>query len=424
MKTAPAVVLLLAAMSLPGAVSAQPDNPTLFVPHYFSGGATVATFVINPDGTLTPADNEPSGIWSLGAAISPNGATLAVGNAAGTDDGSSTTDQLYLFHVNADSTLSLIGTTTVPSSPQEMAWLDDDTLAYFRSDLGNSFINSYDVDLSTGALTLVDTVVPGGFGTSLAIDRDNGLLFAQDSFGETIFRYTFDASGTMTPAGSVMQSTFPLDLVLSPDASLLYTAGGISGNSDAITGFTVNAPGDTTPLVPLPGSPYSSGGDSPAYTAITGDGRHLFIGHGRDATVRGFAISPDGSLTPTGAFFDVGSQGSIGDMASLDDLLFVTDDDSTGGRGVLVFRVGSEGDLTQIGPLYDTGTPRPEGDLIVWAPDSCPADTNGDGLVTPQDFNAWIIAFNTQSPACDQNDDGLCTPQDFNAWIVNYNAGC
>ena len=54
----------------------------------------------------------------------------------------------------------------------------------------------------------------------------------------------------------------------------------------------------------------------------------------------------------------------------------------------------------------------------------CPADTNSDGLLTPADFNAWIIAFNAQSPACDQNGDGICAPSDFNAWILNYNAGC
>ena len=54
----------------------------------------------------------------------------------------------------------------------------------------------------------------------------------------------------------------------------------------------------------------------------------------------------------------------------------------------------------------------------------CPADTNSDGLVTPADFNAWILAFNAQAPQCDQNADGLCTPADFNAWILNFNAGC
>ncbi len=54
----------------------------------------------------------------------------------------------------------------------------------------------------------------------------------------------------------------------------------------------------------------------------------------------------------------------------------------------------------------------------------CPADANGDGELTPGDFNAWVLAFNSTSPFCDQNDDGLCTPADFNAWIVNFNAGC
>ena len=54
----------------------------------------------------------------------------------------------------------------------------------------------------------------------------------------------------------------------------------------------------------------------------------------------------------------------------------------------------------------------------------CLADVNGDGIASPADFNAWVIAFNTGDPGCDQNGDGLCTPADFNAWIVNFNAGC
>ena len=54
----------------------------------------------------------------------------------------------------------------------------------------------------------------------------------------------------------------------------------------------------------------------------------------------------------------------------------------------------------------------------------CAADTNGDGQLTPADFNAWVAAFNAQAPACDQNGDTLCTPADFNAWVANFNAGC
>ncbi len=56
--------------------------------------------------------------------------------------------------------------------------------------------------------------------------------------------------------------------------------------------------------------------------------------------------------------------------------------------------------------------------------DACPADTNGDGELSPSDFNSWVQAFNDGSAACDQNGDGLCSPTDFNAWIANFNAGC
>lgn len=57
-------------------------------------------------------------------------------------------------------------------------------------------------------------------------------------------------------------------------------------------------------------------------------------------------------------------------------------------------------------------------------PSDCLADVNGDGLVTPADFTAWINAFNNNLPQCDQNSDNACTPSDFTAWIANFNAGC
>lgn len=51
------------------------------------------------------------------------------------------------------------------------------------------------------------------------------------------------------------------------------------------------------------------------------------------------------------------------------------------------------------------------------------ADQNGDGLVSPADFNTWILNFNGMDPVADTNQDGLVTPADFNAWIVAYNQG-
>ncbi len=55
---------------------------------------------------------------------------------------------------------------------------------------------------------------------------------------------------------------------------------------------------------------------------------------------------------------------------------------------------------------------------------TCLADTNGDGVLSPADFSAWVAAFNAMAPECDQNADGSCSPADFSAWVANFNAGC
>lgn len=55
---------------------------------------------------------------------------------------------------------------------------------------------------------------------------------------------------------------------------------------------------------------------------------------------------------------------------------------------------------------------------------TCLPDVNADGLLEPDDVDAWINAFMNDLPACDQNGDGSCTFTDFIAWIANFNAGC
>ena len=57
-------------------------------------------------------------------------------------------------------------------------------------------------------------------------------------------------------------------------------------------------------------------------------------------------------------------------------------------------------------------------------PAACLADVNGDGVLSPADFSAWVSAFNARDMRADQNGDGLLTPADFSAWVANYNAGC
>ncbi|GAB5496507.1 MAG: hypothetical protein Phyf2KO_15870 [Phycisphaerales bacterium] len=62
--------------------------------------------------------------------------------------------------------------------------------------------------------------------------------------------------------------------------------------------------------------------------------------------------------------------------------------------------------------------------MIAQVVSDCVADVNGDGMLTPTDFTAWINAYNGNLPGCDQNNDGMCSPTDFTAWVNNFNTGC
>jgi hypothetical protein len=85
------------------------------------------------------------------------------------------------------------------------------------------------------------------------------------------------------------------------------------------------------------------------------------------------------------------------------------------------FETGSNGVISLDGYVNGGGARL---DVMTGVRPPCLADVNGDGLLSPADFNAWIQTFNDATPACDQNGDGLCSPADFHAWILNFNAGC
>ena len=109
----------------------------------------------------------------------------------------------------------------------------------------------------------------------------------------------------------------------------------------------------------------------------------------------------------------------------LGELLPLTDDSQ---YGFVYDGIAIDGDTAFISNGESDELPNPGGAMLVYdlsqLGTTCLADTNGDGVLSPADFSAWVAAFNTMSPACDQNADGECSPADFSAWVGNYNAGC
>ena len=85
-------------------------------------------------------------------------------------------------------------------------------------------------------------------------------------------------------------------------------------------------------------------------------------------------------------------------------------------------------DLVSSTPIGPGG---PADGFQVWISECtlCPADINGDGVVAPADYTAWLACFADpmSSPFCDNadvNNDGSLSPADFTAWLDAFSDEC
>lgn len=408
--------------SIPSAAGAQSALPAVFVANNVSDDIT--SFTVNPDGTLTPADLAFSSDGPQTIDVSPDGSHLVVGHGTANE----VTEVLKVFSIGTDASLTEAASTLVPNTPLDALWINDHIVAVTESTVsGPNFVHTYRFNALAGTLGEVDAVGTGSFNTAMALHPTGGILYAQDSTGHVISWFLVDQDGLMSPAGSLNTgATFPLKMAITPDASFLYAAGGISNGGHAVLGFSVGPGGG---LLALGGSPFTSPGQSPAYVAVSADAAWLFVGHGTDATVRSFSIHPeDGSLAATGFSFDVGLQGTVGDVVVLGDLLLVTDESTAidGIAGIYSFHINPDGSLTAVDGIYGTQGVRPES-IAVWQPPaSAPGDLDNDGTVGVVDLlillGAWGDCPRPCPPACTGDIDGDCwvAVTDLLALLANW----
>lgn len=178
------------------------------------------------------------------------------------------------------------------------AYGEETFLHVSSSGFGQNQIDTFRVDLGTGALTATSsTVLPAGYGRALALAPTGPFLYTIASFPNTVagFRAT----------------------------------GGI--------------------LEAVPGSPFAIGGTGAIEAAVDGLGRFLYVGNNVSADVAAYRIDSDGGLTPvpgqpipaTGV---IGGRGLASDPAG--EFLYL----ATGGSdaALSVYRIGSTGTLSHV----------------------------------------------------------------------------
>ncbi|MEM8680841.1 MAG: beta-propeller fold lactonase family protein [Planctomycetota bacterium] len=414
------IPLVMLAVVMAPTLHAQSVEPAIFVTN--NVGDSITSLTINADGSLAFVGTTVTGEGPQAISLSPTGRFLAVGH--GTI--SSTTEELRIFEVNADATLTPLLTTLVPDSPLDALWLSDSILAVPETDLGDSTIRTYAFDDSAITLSQVDVEAVGGFATSVTASADGARLFTNDSFSGTITSMAVDASGQVTLVDTVSQgSLFATDVNLTNDGQFLYGSGGISGGGNALVAYAVAADGS---LSVVAGSPFTSPGESPKVTDVTGDDAILVAGHGTDATIHSFLRDTmTGALTATNFSFDVGSQGTLGDLTVMDDLMFVTDESTVGDgvAGVYSFRIHPDGSFSQLGPIVDTQGTRPEY-IAAWGGQSLTCDFDGNETCDLDDLNQMLAIGPIAAgvPAAggnagfDLDGNGVVDLDDLQAWLA------
>ncbi|MFO0972045.1 MAG: hypothetical protein U1A27_01220 [Phycisphaerae bacterium] len=323
--------------------------------------------------------------------LSPNGRYLVTCHPAGSIDG------LSVFEVAADGTLALRAQRSlgaVEGGNLDVVWLDNDYFAMTNSDTTPDSIRTYQFVPAGPTIVPLNTYAAGSSTAYLARHATLPILYANDSgAAHLVYIYQIGAGGTLSfirtePNGA----PFPLELAVSPNGAWVYSAGGISDSGNKVTGFTVNGDGTVTVMA---GSPFVSPGASPSNVCVSPDNAVLVAGHGTDATVRTFTLDAAGVPTATGFSFDVGLQGTLGDVQAAGGLLFVTDNSTSidGITGIYSFTLGSNGSLTQNGPIYSTQGSAPRS-VATWIPTNpLLGDMNCDGTVSVADVPLMILAL-------------------------------
>lgn len=336
---------------------AQSILPAVFVTN--NVGDSVTSFTVNPDGSLTRIAPFPSGDGPQTTSLSPDGRFLAVANGTA----STTVEELRIFEVNSDATLTLRHTTTVPDSPLDVEWVDNSHLAVAETGVAN--VRMFTWDPIGTSFTQIDIEPTGTFNSRLHYSPTRSALYANNTGTSAGIRaFSVAPNGQITLIENEPVS-FAVDMAATHNGNFMYGAGGISGDGNRLYAFSVAPDGS---LTPLPAGSFTSPGESPKVIAFTANDSILIAGHGTDATMQSFLIDGAGNLTATGFFFDVGLQGTLGDLQTLGDLVFVTDSNTAtdGIQGLYSFRVNPNGSFTQNGLILDTLGSRPEY-IATWA---------------------------------------------------------
>lgn len=306
---------LAAAIGNPGFLAVHPSKPLLY--SVAAGKAAdgawkeeVAAFAVQPDGSLTLLNTQPSGgSGPCHISIDASGRVLLLANYNGSNvvsypiavDGSigpaASTVQHEGASINAQRQTRPHPHGIYPGPTQAFAYVPD---------LGIDKVMIHRLDVASGRLTphMHATTEPGGGPRHLAFHPNGRYAYVNLELTSRVAAYRVDAaSGALAgfqvlstlPAGVKLEGNTTAEILVHPGGRFLYVS---NRGHDSIAVFTINQQDGSLRFVETT----PTGGRTPRSFGIVPGGRFLLVANQNGHTVTVFRIDPErGTLSPAGA---------------------------------------------------------------------------------------------------------------------------
>lgn len=276
----------------PTAVGFSPDGNLLALANL--GTDDVSMFSVAADGTLTSVGQTPAGDGPHALAFSRSGNLLATVNS-GTQD-----PTISVFSVAADGALSQVSWAYVDEGdPSSVAFnASGDLLATANDDAGS--VSVYQVAPGGGLTWLSDTEI-GSQEMAVAFSPSGNLLATGDFDTGQVWVFSIAGRGVLTQVGSGSTDGSSVNsLAFSPSGHLLAASGTYPNK---VSVFSVS---DSGALSAVSGSPFATT-ESPQAVAFSSSGELLATANYETDNLSVFSVGSSGALSPLdGSPFDIG----------------------------------------------------------------------------------------------------------------------
>jgi YVTN family beta-propeller protein len=321
-----------------------------------SSGGYVSMYTIDPTtGALSKGSTVPSLDYSPeSVTVDPSGKFAYVANFGDEQDsdGSIATYTINAMTGALTYTGGISGNTPTFCCFESMAVNPSDKFAYVANGgCCSTSVSMYDINATTGALTIIGTIAAGGIPNSVAVNPSGKFAYvttAGETFGSAgnVSMYTIDATtGILASIGKIAAGTGPNFLAVDPAGKFAYVTNAASND---VTMYTIDA---ATGALASTGT--IAAGTGPDSVAVDPAGKFAYVanwtGSDTDGSVSMYTIdAATGVLTPTGTIATEISPTSIAIHPS-GKFAYVT---NSGSNSVSMYSIDSAtGALTLIGTI-------------------------------------------------------------------------